>query len=114
DFDLWTSPNPYGNGGSPEAVPTNITSKLKPTESGKFTWSVNPSIRPTPGYQEDGVHQNHVEFEDESWTLTCAQPDGTVLQEEDVTVDRGDTVKVDLQKCRDEFIPSPDDVENAK
>ncbi|MDP9394703.1 MAG: carboxypeptidase [Actinomycetota bacterium] len=35
----------------------------------------------------------------ESWTLTCAGPDGTVHERTAVVVDRGQQAKVDLKKC---------------
>jgi hypothetical protein len=39
----------------------------------------------------------------ESYKLTCAKPDGTVLQTASVTVDRGRTKRVDLNDCLRRF-----------
>jgi hypothetical protein len=39
----------------------------------------------------------------ESYDLTCARPDGTVLQTARVTVDRGRTQKLDLKECVQRF-----------
>jgi hypothetical protein len=49
------------------------------------------------------VHTEHPGFVPESWTLTCARPDGTVLQSVKVRVDRGEQAQVDLERCRDRF-----------
>jgi hypothetical protein len=68
--------------------------------SGKFTWDVNPSVRPVPPYQADGVHTGPAGFLGESWTLTCARPDGRVLETVRVRVDLGEQARVDLKRCR--------------
>jgi hypothetical protein len=36
----------------------------------------------------------------ETWTLSCERPDGTVLQQVNVLVSRGDRVEIDLAACR--------------
>ena len=69
--------------------------------TGTFNWSVNPSVRPVPPYQADGVHGDHPGFIGESWTLTCARRDGTVLQTVSVQVDLGEREEVDLERCRE-------------
>jgi hypothetical protein len=68
--------------------------------NGEFSWSVNPSVRPEPPYQADGVHGEGRGFLRESWTLTCGRPDGTVLQTVHVRVDLGERETVDLGRCR--------------
>ncbi|GAB2963138.1 M14 family zinc carboxypeptidase [Saccharothrix stipae] len=70
---------------------TAFTSDLTSTATahGAFTWHVNPSVRPA----RDGTTH------EEAWTLTCARPDGEVLQETRVTARRGTAVEVDLGEC---------------
>jgi len=102
DFDLWTSPikNLDGTTSDPQAVPTHLESSMTVPASGHFTWNVNPSVRPQPGYTSAGVVATGPgKFLDESWTLTCSTPDGTVLDRVPVTVDMGQVADVDLPKC---------------
>jgi hypothetical protein len=98
NFSLWTGP-----GGGPAAVPTHLTSSMRVPRSGSFRWGVEPSVRPNPAYREDGVHQGPSGFLKESWTLTCARPNGTVLQTVRVTVDMGDRATVNLRRCAARF-----------
>jgi hypothetical protein len=102
DFDLWTNPIPQGDGSlRPVPFANHLTSSMDVTSAnGKFTWSVNPSVRPVPPYQADGVHGDHPGFLGESWTLTCGRSDGTVLETVRVRVDLGEREKVDLKRCR--------------
>jgi hypothetical protein len=106
DFDLWTAPETLG---SPQRVPTHLESSLF-TPEGTFTWNVNPSVRPRPAYTQTGVIMTGPgEFLQESWTLTCATPDGDVLQRTQVLVDLGQQKTVDLSECAAEF-PSYDEL----
>jgi Zinc carboxypeptidase len=99
DFDLWTNPIPQ-----PLPVPTHLTSSIEVTgSSGRFEWSVNPSVRPEPPYQADGVHGTGRGFLRESWTLTCGRPGGRVLETVRVRVDLGERERVDLKRCRKEL-----------
>ena len=102
DFDLWTNPILQADGSlRPVAFANHLTSSMVVTSAnGKFSWSVNPSVRPVPPYQADGVHGDHPGFIRESWTLTCARRDGTVLQTVSVRVDLGEREEVDLKRCR--------------
>ena len=43
-----------------------------------FSWNVNPSVRPVPPYRAEGMVPGPNGFLQESWTLTCTLPDGTV------------------------------------
>ncbi len=106
DFDLWTAP--IKQAGSvidpPIAVPTHLESRLITPTNGKFTWHVNPSVRPVPAYTETGVVATGPgKFLKESWMLTCARPTGEVLETVHVTVDRGEKVDVRLQECKTRF-----------
>src|SRR3954452_8772218 len=78
--------------GQPEEVRT-LPNALKLTmnvpASGKFEWHVNPSLRPS---------QYTDQFVDESYTLTCSAPDGTVLETTTVKVARGQLVNRSLCK----------------
>jgi Zinc carboxypeptidase len=102
EFDLWTNPIPQPDGTlRPSPVPTELTSSMEVTSAdGEFSWSVNPSVRPEPPYQADGVHGEGRGFLQEAWTLTCGLPDGTVLQTVHVRVDLGERETVDLERCQ--------------
>jgi hypothetical protein len=102
DFDLWTNPIPQPDGSvRPSPIATELTSSMEVTSAtGEFSWSVNPSVRPEPPYQADGVHGEGRGFLQESWTLTCRRPGGSVLQTVQVRVDLGEREKVDLERCR--------------
>ncbi|MGH3737164.1 MAG: M14 family metallopeptidase [Micromonosporaceae bacterium] len=69
----------------PDTLETTIT---VPT-GGTYTWHTNPSTRPI------AVQQGKTE----SWTLTCERPDGTVLETQQVTVDRGASATANLTQC---------------
>ncbi|RIQ21879.1 hypothetical protein DY240_14540 [Jiangella rhizosphaerae] len=104
-FDMYTSPYPQPDGSTrPSSFTTTLTSDLDiESRNGKFEWAVNPSYRPIPAYQEDGIHGFQTGFYEEPWILTCERPDGTVLQTVPVNVDLGETVTVDLKECRRDF-----------
>lgn len=104
-FDMYTSPYEQPDG---TVVPTSFTTTLTSdldvaSRNGKFAWSVNPSYRPVPAYQADGVNGGQTDFYTEPWILTCERPDGTVLQTTPVNVDLGERVTVDLKQCRRDF-----------
>ncbi len=61
---------------------------------GQFKWDVNPSVRPVPAYEADGVHAGPRGFYQESYTLTCTAADGTLLGTTKVLVDKGDVANV--------------------
>ncbi|HEX6445631.1 MAG TPA: M14 family zinc carboxypeptidase [Streptosporangiales bacterium] len=100
-FDLWTAPVRKTDGSiGPLPVPTHLTSRLVVGAGGAFDWATNPSLRPVPPYQPDGIHTRHPGFEHESWTLTCSTAGGKVLQRTAVTVELGQVKHVDLSTCR--------------
>ena len=78
----------------PQAIPTHIESSLTVPASGTFKWDVNPSVRPTPAYEADGVHAGPRGFLAESYTLTCTAADGTLLGTTKVLVDKGDVASI--------------------
>jgi hypothetical protein len=99
DFDLYTAPiattdDRYGPTTPPLAVPTHVESSLKVPASGTFKWDVNPSVRPVPAYEADGVHPGPRGFFAESYTLTCTAADGTLLGTTKVLVDKGDVANI--------------------
>ncbi len=106
DFNLYTAPVQIGNtvgGGAnpdpgpstpPQAIPTHLESSLKVPASGAFKWDVNPSVRPVPAYEADGVHAGPRGFYAESYTLTCTAADGTLLGTTKVMVDKGDVANI--------------------
>lgn len=108
-FELWTSPFEQPDGTTrPLSFGNTLTSDMEVTDpSGAFTMAVNPSYRPIPAYQETGLEGGQTDFYDEPWTLTCARPDGTVIQSEQVRVDLGEVADVDLGKCERHFDPCP-------
>ncbi|MGW4465124.1 M14 family zinc carboxypeptidase [Micromonospora sp. NPDC004704] len=104
-FNMYTQPYPQADGTTrPTAFGTTLTSDLNVSRSnGKFSWAVNPSYRPVPPYQANGVQPNQTGFYREPWILTCERPDGTVLQRTAVNVNLGQKVKVDLRQCERNF-----------
>src|SRR5262245_39258954 len=60
---------------------------MKVPASGKFDWHLNPSLRPS---------QYTSAFVDESYTVTCTAPDGTVLETTTIKVARGAEVNRSL------------------
>ncbi|SIR28319.1 M14 family zinc carboxypeptidase [Micromonospora avicenniae] len=104
-FEMYTSPYAQPDGSvRPTSFTTTLSSDLDVVQpNGKFRWAVNPSYRPAPAYQADGVRGNRTGFYTEPWILTCERPDGTVLQTARVNVDLGERVEVDLQQCKRDF-----------
>ena len=66
--------------------------------NGRFSWDVNPSVRATPAFRADGEVAGPNGFLNESYTVTCTAADGTLLETNHITVDRGQTVNMSL--CR--------------
>ncbi len=102
DFDLYTSPikNADTTVSPPQAIPTHLSSTMTVPAGGAFTWDVNPSVRPQPGYTKDGVVATAPgKFLQEAWTLTCSSPSGKVLDTVAVTVARGQSESVALPNC---------------
>ncbi len=90
DFMLDTSPTQWVTGGPTNEVhsyPTHLRYSMKVPASGKFEWNLNPSLRPS---------QYTSAFIQESYTITCTAPDGTLLETNKVTLARGQTVNMSL------------------
>lgn len=104
-FPMYTQPYEHADGAvRTDSFDNTLTSSMElPRPNGKFSWAVNPSERPIPPYQEDGVHPNQTGFYTEPWQLTCERPDGTVLQTVPVNVGLGETAAVDLKLCKKRF-----------
>jgi hypothetical protein len=100
DFNLYTAPVKQNTTPAtttpPIAVPTHLESSMVVPANGQFTWDVNPSIRPTPAFQADGEHPGPNGFLNESYTLTCTAADGTLLETNHITIDRGQVDTVSL------------------
>ena len=105
DFNLYTAPVQIGNtvgGGGKSADRRRRRRRSRPTSSprstvpasGTFKWDVNPSVRPVPAYEADGVHAGPRGFYQESYTLTCTAADGTLLGTTKVLVDKGDVANI--------------------
>jgi len=69
------------------SFPHQLRTSMTVPRSGRFTWHVNPSVRPS---QYASAHL------DESWTIAC----GWRTRPLEVTVRRGETAYVDLRRCR--------------
>src|SRR3954470_12555759 len=100
DFTLYTGPvkqnTTPATTTAPIPVPTHLESSMTVPASGKFTWDVNPSIRPQSAFYADGEHTGPNGFVYESYTITCTATDGTVLETNHITVDKGQTVNMSL------------------
>jgi hypothetical protein len=98
DFNLYTAPiknnTTPATTSPPQAIPTHLESSITVPASGQFTWDTNPSVRPVPAYEADGVHAGPRGFYQESYTLTCTAADGTLLGTTKVLVDKGDVANV--------------------
>jgi hypothetical protein len=96
DFNLFTAPiknnTDPATTSPPQAIPTHLESSLTVPANGRFTWDVNPSVRATPAFRADGEVSGPNGFLNESYTLTCTAPDGTLLGTNQITVDRGQVV----------------------
>ena len=101
DFDLFTNTirlnTTPASTAPPQAIPTHLESSITVPERGEFSWNVNPSVRPNPPYRAEGMVPGPNGFLQESWTLTCTLPDGSVAETRQVTIDKGQTV--DLSLC---------------
>ena len=102
DFNLYTAPIKQNTTPEttdpPRAIPTHLESSIVVGANGRFKWDVNPSVRPVPAYEADGVHPGPRGFYQESYTLTCTAADGSVLGSTKVLVDKGDMANV--SPCR--------------
>ncbi len=90
DFRLDTAPTQWVTGGPTNEIhsfPTHLRYSMTVPASGKIDWHLNPSLRPS---------QYTSEFVDESYTVTCTAPDGTVLQTTTVKLARGAEVNRSL------------------
>jgi len=98
DFNLYTAPIRQNTtpetSDPPRAIPTHLESSIVVGANGRFTWDVNPSVRPVPAYEADGVHTGPRGFYRESYTLTCTAADGSVLGSAKVLLDKGDVADV--------------------
>ncbi len=86
---LRTSDDEDGDGQKdkePVVFPETFESTLTVGVAGGYEWHVNPSTRPLAPAPE-------------SFTLTCEQPAGTVLQTRTVTVGRGEAPTLDFDQC---------------
>ena len=80
---VWTTGQPAEVRAFPNALKLTMTVP----SSGRFEWHVNPSLRPS---------QYTDQFVDESYTLACTAPDGTVLETTTIKIARGQLVNRSL------------------
>jgi hypothetical protein len=101
DFDLFTNTiklnTTPASTAPPQAIPTHLESSITVPASGRFSWNINPSVRPNPPYRAEGMVPGPNGFLQESWTLTCTLPDGTVAETRGLTIDKGEIA--DLSLC---------------
>jgi len=69
------------------SIPHKLRTTMTVPASGRFTWHVNPSLRPS---QYASAHL------DESWTITCGHGARRAVK---VTVARGGSAFVDMSRC---------------
>ncbi len=77
------------------SIPEHLESTMVVPESGRFEWHVNQSGRPL--------------FPAETWTLTCEQPEGTVLRSQQVAVGRAQALDLGGEVCGAASAPPPAD-----
>jgi hypothetical protein len=89
DFTNDTSPVALHTGDpvTVHSYPVHLQDSMTVPASGRFDWHVDPSLRPS---------QYTSQFVQESYTLTCTSPDGTLLETNKVTLARGQTVNMSL------------------
>ena len=99
-FDMYTGSYEHADGiVHPDGFEQALRSTADVGKNGKFRLAVNPSYRPVPPYQEDGVHGNQKGFIKEPWVLTCKSPTGSSTQR--VNVRLGEKVRRVLSECGD-------------
>ncbi len=100
DFNLYTNTirlnTTPASFAQPQAIPTHLESSMTVPASGKYEFHVNPSVRPVPPYRAEGMVPGPSGYYQESWTLTCSKPDGTVVETKQVLVDKGQTANLSL------------------
>ena len=72
------------------SLPHELQSTMTVPASGRFTWHVNPSLRPS---QYASAHLN------ESWTISCGPGNSGAERTVEVTVERGGTASADMSRC---------------
>lgn len=72
------------------SLPHELRSTMTVPASGRFTWHVNPSLRPS---QYASAHLN------ESWTISCGPGNSGAKRTVEVTVERGGTALADMSRC---------------
>jgi carboxypeptidase T len=72
------------------SLPHELRSTMTVPASGRFTWHVNPSLRPS---QYASAHLN------ESWTITCGPGNSGAKRTVEVTVERGASAFADMTRC---------------
>ena len=85
--------------GPPLQVSDSITTTLFAT--GPVAWHVNPSTRPAVLERVAAGTVHPATAAHETWRLSCETPAGTVLQQLNVLVGRGERVAVDLTPCHE-------------
>ncbi|UYM07235.1 M14 family zinc carboxypeptidase [Solicola gregarius] len=99
-FDMYTGSFEHADGSvHPDGFEQKLSSEAKVGKNGKFKIAVNPSYRPVPPYQEDGLHGNQKGFLTEPWVLTCESRTGRSTTR--VNVDLGEKVRRVLSRCGD-------------
>jgi len=88
-YSLDTSLTTWPTGTSPQTrvFPNALDASITVPVTGRFEWHVNPSLRPS---------QYDATFNQESYTLTCTAPNGTVLESTTVKIARGELVNRSL------------------
>lgn len=91
-FTMDTSPFPAAPGepAMPEPFEMELESTMTVPRNGRFTWHVNPSLRPS---QYLGTHIR------ESWTVSCGWGRRHATREVPVRLGRGGAAEIDMRGC---------------
>lgn len=99
-FKMYTGSYEHADGSvRPDGFRQQLKSTVRVRRNGKFKIAVNPSYRPVPPYQEDGLHGNQKGYLREPWVLICESRTGRSTQR--VNIGLGDKVRRVLKRCGD-------------
>lgn len=99
-FRMYTGSYEHADGSvHPDGFRQRIRSTVRVGRKGKFKIAVNPSFRPVPPYQKDGLHGNQLGYLREPWVLTCESRTGHSTQR--INISLGDKERRVLKRCGD-------------
>ena len=97
-FRMYTAGFEHADGSvRPDGFRQRLRSTVRVGPNGKFEVALNPSYRPVPPYQEDGLHGGQAGYLREPWVLTCESRTGRSTQR--INIGLGDKVRRVLRRC---------------